>query len=112
MYLLDKRFLLHYTRLGHAVGIARLTHPLEEARRRSLEAIDLGGAEDGALTHTSPSGLLRVLPGQHLPAPPATDLRSAPSSGAPVPDDPRKNFLPSVNVTSRPLARGREWSFA
>lgn len=37
---------------------------------------------------------------------------SRPSAGDPVPDDPMKNFRPSVSVTSRPLARLSEWSLA
>jgi len=48
----------------------------------------------------------------HQPLPAGADGRvysgsvaSRPSSGAPVPDDPMKNFEPSSNVTSRPLAR-------
>ncbi len=32
-------------------------------------------------------------------------VTSRPSLGAPVPDDPMKNFRPSSKVTSRPLAR-------
>ena len=35
---------------------------------------------------------------------------SAPSFGAPVPDEPMNSLRPSVNVTSRPLARFSEWS--
>ena len=37
--------------------------------------------------------------------PPGCRPRLSLSYGAPVPDDPRKNFRPSSEVTSRPLAR-------
>ena len=37
---------------------------------------------------------------------------TAPSLGAPVPDEPRNNLRPSANVRLRPFARSSEWSRA
>jgi len=48
---------------------------------------------------------------QHLPLACRAARRSA-SPGAPVPEEPMNILVPSVNVTSRPLARFSEWSFA
>ena len=64
----------------------------------------------------TPRSVLEKRPGpisrcQHLPLACRAARRSA-SPGAPVPEEPMNILVPSVNVTSRPLARFSEWSFA
>ena len=78
----------------HAASVAPTTKRIAGVRTR------LAGAEEGRASD------------QHLSPPPERERCSAPSPGAPVPDEPMKNLRPSGNVTSRPFARFRVWSLA